>query len=529
VGTVEPGNAVFFEGFRLDRSGLVRLSPDGKGEPILLGSRALDLLRLLAERHGEVVSREAIMRTVWPGLAVEDANLTVQIATLRRVLDRDRARGSLIQTIPGRGYRFVASVSTGIGAMSSTEHGPPLPDKPSVAVLPFVNMSSDSEQEFLADGIAEDVITTMSRYPSLFVIARNSSFTYKGRAVEVRQIGRELGVRYVLEGSLRKSSNRIRVTAQLTEAEAGNQVWAERYDRDFADIFAVQDEITEAVTVAMAPAIAHAELQRAIRRPPESLDAWAAYQRGLWHLEKATSKDCTLAEKFFQHAIALDPNFTGGYCGLSTAYLYSANVYLLRTSREACQLAEPLVRQALALDGANPEAHACLSFVLLRARGDSDGAKAEAEEALGLSPNLAAAHAALGAALVFAGRPRDGAAALQKSIRLDPHHHRSPTRLNQMAISHYLLGEYEAAVDVADRAIRSHPEYPLFYRWRAASLGQLGRSEEARRALDQAIAMSPTSFELYVRNRVPWMRPQDHAHMLEGLRKAGWDEGVTQT
>jgi adenylate cyclase len=156
------------------------------------------------------------------------------------------------------------------------------------------------------------------------------------------------------------------------------------------------------------------------------------------------------------------------------------------------------------------------------ARGDSEGARAEAEQALSLSPNLAAAHAALGAALVFAGRPKDGAAALQKSIRLDPHHHRSPTRLNQMAISHYLLGEYEAALDVADRAIRSHPEYPLFYRWRAASLGQLGRLEDARRALDQAIAMSPTSFEIYVRDRVPWMRPEDHAHMLDGLRKAGW-------
>jgi adenylate cyclase len=164
-----------------------------------------------------------------------------------------------------------------------------------------------------------------------------------------------------------------------------------------------------------------------------------------------------------------------------------------------------------------PASHLCCC-----ARGDSEGAKAEAEQALSASPNLAVAHAALGAALVFAGRPHEGAAALQKSIRLDPHHHRSPTRLNQLAISHDLLREYEAALEVADRAIRSHPELPLFHRWRAASLGQLGRVEDARRALDQAIAISPTSFEIYVRNRVPWMRPEDHAHMLEGLRKAGW-------
>ena len=174
----------------------------------------------------------------------------------------------------------------------------PLPDKPSIAVLPFTNMSADPDQEFFADGIAEDVITALSRYPSLFVIARNSSFTYKGRAVDVKQVGRELGVRYVLEGGLRKSGNRIRVTAQLIEAETGKHLWAERYDRELADIFAVQDEITEAVTIAIAPAIAHAEQQRAMRKPPQSLDAWAAYQRGLWHLSRASVEDNGVAQKF---------------------------------------------------------------------------------------------------------------------------------------------------------------------------------------------------------------------------------------
>src|SRR5271163_3282003 len=195
----------------------------------------------------------------------------------------------------------------------------PLPDKPSVAVLPFTNMSSDPEQEFFADGIAEDIITALSRYPSLFVIARNSCFTYKGRAVDVKQVGRELGVRYVLEGGLRKAGNRIRVTAQLVEAETGKHVWAERYDRDLADIFPLQDEITEAVTVAVAPAIADAELHRAMRKPPGSLDAWAAYQRGLWHVSKYTPDDNALAQRFFQQAIDLDPTFSGAYGGLAGA------------------------------------------------------------------------------------------------------------------------------------------------------------------------------------------------------------------
>ena len=201
------------------------------------------------------------------------------------------------------------------------------PDKPSVAVLPFTNMSGDPEQEFVSDGVAEDVITALSHYPSLFVIARNSSFTYKGRAVDVKQVGRELGVRYVLEGSVRKAGNRIRVTAQLIEAGTSNHVWAERYDRDLADIFAVQDELTEALTTALAPAIADAELRRAMRKPPGSLDAWAAYQRGLWHLSKATPDDDATAEKFFKQAIDLDPTFAGGYSALALYQLQAAAIY----------------------------------------------------------------------------------------------------------------------------------------------------------------------------------------------------------
>ena len=202
-----------------------------------------------------------------------------------------------------------------------------LPDKPSIAVLPFANMSSDPDQEFLGDGIAEDVITALSRYPSLFVIARNSCFTYKGRAVEVRQVGRELGVRYILEGSLRRSGNRIRVTAQLIEAETGNHVWAERYDREVADIFAVQDEITEAVTTAIAPAIAEAERQRAMRKPPHNLDAWGVYQRGLWHLSKVTVDDFSTAQELFSEGIKLDPRFAGCYSGLALARLQASAVY----------------------------------------------------------------------------------------------------------------------------------------------------------------------------------------------------------
>jgi adenylate cyclase len=397
-----------------------------------------------------------------------------------------------------------------------------LPDKPSIAVLPFANMSADPEQEFLADGIAEDIITSLSRYPSLFVIARNSCFTYKGRAVDVKQVGRELGVRYVLEGSLRKSANRIRVTAQLVEAETGKHLWAERYDRDLGDIFAVQDEITEAVTIAVTPAIRNAELQRAVRKPTGNLDAWAAYQRGLWHCFKLTPEDNILAQGFFQQAIDVDPTFAGGYRGLAMAYVQAVADFRARTPIEAYSSAESLARRAIEFDPADAEAHSTLAGVKLYSRGDYESALAETQLALALSPNLASAHGTLAQTLIFSGQPEEGLVALERSIRLDPYNRMPQVRLNLLTLGLYFSRKYEASAEVAKRAVRLNPEYPSPYRWLAAALGQLGRTAEAREALERAIEIAPASFDQYVRQRMRWHRPEDYAHMLEGLRKAGW-------
>jgi adenylate cyclase len=418
---------------------------------------------------------------------------------------------------PIRAYRISGSSATAVPSPSL-----PLPDKPSIAVLPFTNMSGDPEQEFFADGIAEDLITALSRYPELFVIARNSCFTYKGRAVDMKQVGRELGVRYVLEGSVRKAGDRIRVTAQLVEAETGKHVWAERYDRDLIDIFALQDEITEAVTIAVAPAIADAERRRAVRKPPASLDAWGAYQSGLWHLSKAGVDDTALAQKFFQQAINLDPNFAGGYTGLAFAQRHAAARFQQSGLAEAQSSAEALARRAVALDGNDAEARTCLGHLLM-GRGDYEGALAEIERALEMCPNLASAHGVLGATLMFSGHPKNGRVALEKCIRLDPRNPHLTIRLLDIAMSFYLSREYASAIEAAKRTIRSYPDFPLTYRWLAAALGQTGRIEEAKQALEKAIAMAPTSFDMYVRTRVPWHRPEDHAHMLEGLRKAGWE------
>jgi len=398
----------------------------------------------------------------------------------------------------------------------------PLPDKPSVAVLPFTNMSGDPEQEFFADGIAEDVITALSHYPSLFVIARNSSFTYKGRTVDMKEIGRELGVRYVLEGGLRKSGNRIRVTAQLVEAETGNHIWAERYDRDLADIFAVQDEITEAVTIAVAPAIADAELRRAIRKPPGTLDAWAAYQRGLWHMSVFSPDDTALAEKFFTRAIKLDPTFAGGYRGLALAQYRNAAVFQKQGLSEALSSIGALARRAVELDRSDAASRSFLSWAF-HLEGDQERAIVEAKRALALSPNLASAHRNLGTALLLSGRPREGRTLLEASIRLDPQNqHGLHDHLNRVAAASYFLREYEAAAEAAQQAIRAFPDFPGPYRWLAAALGQLGRAAHAKEVLEKAIAVSPGAFDMYVRKGVPWMRSEDQTHMLDGLRKAGW-------
>jgi adenylate cyclase len=221
-----------------------------------------------------------------------------------------------------------------------TSEALPLPDKPSIAVLAFTNMGGDPEQEFFSDGIAEDIITELSRSRALFVIARNSSFFYKGLAVDVRRIARELGVRYVLEGSVRRGGNRMRVVAQLIDAETGNHIWAERYDRDVSEVFALQDEITEAITSAILPAVSDVEQQRALRKPPEHLSAWEAYQRGLWHMGKTNLADNGRAQQLFQRAAEIDPMFASACAAMAISYLNEGSTYAARPLPEAVKLAD---------------------------------------------------------------------------------------------------------------------------------------------------------------------------------------------
>jgi adenylate cyclase len=499
------------------------------GAPVALEPQVFDLLVYLIRNCGRVVSKDDLIEAIWGGRIVSESAVTTGLNAARKAIGDTGAAQQVIRTIPRKGVRFIAEVREdgasvpGERAAGTAETMPlALPDKPSIAVLPFANMSSDPEQEFFADGIAEDIITALSRYPSLFVIARNSCFTYKGRAVDVKQVGRELGVRYVLEGSLRKSGNRIRVTAQLVEARTGNHAWAERYDRDLADIFAVQDEITDAVTIAIAPAIAGAERQRAMRQPPGSLDAWGAYQHGLWHLGNASAGDNTRAQVCFRDAIAGDPNFAGGYSGLSVALWQAAILLQQMPLRQALDTALELARQAVALDAGDAEAHACLSVGRTYV-ADNEGALVEARQALAMSPNLASAHHALATALIYSGNPAAGIAALKAAVRLDPREPKWAWPMDRIALAYYYDRDYAAAVAEARRVIRSNPDFPHIYRWLAAALAQLGHAEEARQALQHLVAIAPASLDVFVRHRFPAHRPEDYVHMLEGLRKAGWD------
>ena len=267
------GDIFLFEGFRLDRraGGLFQLDEGGPLVPVVIGSRALDVLGVLVERHGDLVSKDEIMAAVWPETVVEDNNLTVQISALRHVLDQARSAGSCIHTVAGRGYRFVPTVTK--RAVDADPHGTAvssgrsrLPPRLSLVVLPFINLSNDPEQEYFVDGITDDLTTDLSRIAGSFVIARSTAFSYKGKVVEAKQIGRELAVRYVLEGSVRWSGNQVRVNTQLIDAETEGHLWAERFDYDTGDLFRLQDEITSRIAVALDLELIHAEADRATRR-----------------------------------------------------------------------------------------------------------------------------------------------------------------------------------------------------------------------------------------------------------------------
>ena len=394
-----------------------------------------------------------------------------------------------------------------------------LPDKPSIAVLPFDNPSGDPEQDYFADGITEDIITALSRVRWLFVIARNSSFSFKGRAVEAAPIARDLGVRYVVEGSVRKSGSHVRITAQLIDGSSGNQVWAKRYDRELADIFEVQDDLTERIVGALEPELGKAERARAKRKRPGNLDAWDLYQRGLSHLYRYTREELVEARRLFEQAIAKDPQLGPALSGLAEVYYYSY-VYGLAESLDECrERALPLARRAVGLDSEDASAHCTLGRVLYMRR-EHEAAIPELDMALELNPSLALAHYGLGAVLVFSGAAEASIPHLERAIRLSPRDPNMGSFMVRLADAQLFMGRHEEAIGWARRALGQTGFQWSRYAVLLSALGHLGRAEEAKRVLNDVLTQRPDFSRRFVRATHLISDEADFDHYIEGLREA---------
>ena len=392
--------------------------------------------------------------------------------------------------------------------------------RPAIAVLPFDNLSADPEQEYFADGIAEDLITRISSWRTFPVIARNSSFVYRGKSVDVKQVSRELGVRYVVEGSVRKAGDRVRINVQLIDAPTGHHVWAERYDRELRDLFALQDEITEALTGWLGPELWQAEQKRAVRREPRNLDAWDCVQRGFWHHWTLSRKDNTKARGFFERAVELDPQLVMAFYGLtSTHYL---DIFYQWTDSWEQSVAE-MVRVAergAALDEKDAFGQLALGAAY-SVTGPQDKMIAALELAIEFNPSLALAYGILGNFLATVQRPGDAIAVLEKGMRLSPRDPFLSAFLSGVALAHFAAGRYEDAVDWARRSLRRRTDWIDPHHVLAASYAHLGRLEEARTAWEDALRLQPgfslDTYELMLASADP-----DFAERyLAGLRKAG--------
>ena len=395
------------------------------------------------------------------------------------------------------------------------------PDKPSIAVLPFANMSGDPEQEYFADGLTEDLITALAKFRWCFVIARNSSCGYKGRPAPVQQVGRELGVRYVLEGSTRKAGDRVRVIAQLVEAETGRHVWAERYDRELADLFAMQDEIVERVVGAIEPEMLQAETLRARRKTPASLTAWDLIFRGMWHFHQVTRDDHLRARDLFREAIKADPALAEGHIWL--ARTTHGIVFFGWTDNPAADVAEgwQAALQGARLAQADPYAHYALGIMSIVMSRPVRATEA-AQRAIDLSPSFALGYLLLGMARLFAGRAAQAVEPLQRGLRLSPHDPHAFAWLQFLAFAHFLRDEHEEAARCAAEAVSKRPESFSAHAVLACSLARLGRREEAQEALAEMRRTLPDGRDGLADFLARFTSPADRERVLQGLRKAGW-------
>jgi TolB-like protein len=498
-------------------------------EPVAVEPQVFDLLVYLVENRDHVVSKDDLIAAVWGGRIVSDSTLTSRINAARRALGDSGEDQKLIRTIARKGLRFVGDVQMQPnGPLPAADPPPdeaelrpalPPPDRPAIAVLPFVNMSGDPEQEYFSDGISEDIITALSKLRWFFVIARNSSFTYKGKAVHMKQVAEELGVGYVVEGSVRKGGERVRITVQLNDVATGSHLWAERYDRDLADVFAVQDEITEAIVAAIEPQLYAAENFRAKRKPPDSMDAWDLVMRALSHVWRVTRQDNLVAQALLEKAIAIDPHYGQALGVLAASHTFSAHMGWADMASVA-PIAERAAVAAIRADSEDPWAHYAFGCVYLFARRLEDSL-AEFELALRLNPNFSLAQGYYGLALSYCGRWEEADLAARRALRLSPRDPFSAIYCGIAAYAQFVGRNYDEAMRLAREGIRQRGDFVGAHRVFTAAAAMAGQAEVAAAALGELRRAQPNVSLGWIADQMPIQRDADREHYLEAFRRAG--------
>jgi adenylate cyclase len=529
-----------FEGYTLDsaRNALRTADRDLKLRP-----KSFEVLCYLLENADRIVTKQELMKAVWPNVTVTDQVLTHCVSEVRQAIGDSEQ--TIVKTIPRRGYRFTAPVlrlATGAAAapqpaLPAAESPPawsdpasrsqsPLLDRPSIAVLPFANLNGDPQQDYFSDGITEDITTELSRFSGLLVIACNSAFRYKGKAVDIRQVGRELGARYVLEGSVRRSGDRVRITAQLIDGMTGAHRWGERYDRELHDVFAVQNEVARTIVAILAAHLNRAETERVLLKPPAVWDAYEYYLRGaeafFLHYNRRTKASLYDARRLLERSLAIDPDYARAAAMLSWTHL---NAYIEPfdgdyLSPAALDRALELAETAVHLDVRLPEAHAQLGAVLLFKR-QHDAAIAEFERALALNPNFIDYRYAR--ALTYAGEPARAIEVLEATIRLDPFQPLNHSSVF-MGQANYMLKRYEDAALLFRECASRQPNSQWPHLWLAATYAQLGQLEEARKEAAEVLRINPGFTIEGVKRLAVHKAPKDVEHRIDGLRKAGLPE-----
>ena len=497
---------------------------------VALTPQLFDLLAYIIRNRDAVVSRDDLIETIWGGRAVSESALTTRINAARSAIGDSGESQRLIKTLPRKGVRFVGNVREEPHDRAAGQATPPqkpnlsLPDKPSIAVLPFADLGGDASNDYFTDGVVEDIITELSRFSELFVIARNSSFTYKGKPVDVREVGRELGVRYVLEGSVRKAANRVRLTGQLIDAATGAHIWADRFEGIQDDIFALQDRMAEHVVGAIAPSLERAEIERAKREPTESLSAYDCFLRGMAEWHDWTQSSHNNALKLFYQAIELDAQF-------GRAYALAAGCYLMRKSNgwivdRAAEIVETerLARLAADLGRTDAVALAWSAHALAHVVGDIKTGIATIDRALRLNPNLAVAWQRSGWLRVYAGDCELAIEHVARAMRLSPLDPQMHLAFSATAFGHFLLDNLDEASSWAERALHLRTDWPPALRVLAMSETLAGREQPARDAMTRLRSTQPQLRLSNLREQIFLHRPEHMAKCIDAMRAAGLPE-----